>query len=175
MKRLLILLLLAVGLVIPTSALFTAPASAVTCSGIIQRDGNEAEFGYDVGAPGGALKHGWHHGRVFFKNCYQADGDRFVKIIGYNVILRQDNDPCANVDEWWYDPNAIHWWNPEPSKSINCEESSTGVVSWSPSTPVNVFRYLPANERCIGAEAKAGIAPGPDAQVKDVPTMCFLD
>lgn len=179
MKRILIALLLAVGLLTPMT--FIAPsAQAVTCGDTIIRDGDVESYHVDVGAPGGAYKNGYHYGRVYFKWCYPASGSRFAKVSGYSVINNQESDACANMDDFHYDPNAIGWWNPEPRRSIPCEDGGpTGVQSWSccgstDVNTVNVYASDPANERCIAAEAVAGIAPGGDFAIDDVPTICFL-
>ncbi len=178
MKKVLMVLALVVGFLVPVF-LAPPPASAVTCGDLIQRDGDVANYNVPVGQT--SHKTGSHYGRVFFKWCYPASGPRFAKITGYNVVNNQDDDACANMDDFHYDPNAIGWWNPEPRKSIPCISSGgVGFLSWqccgsASATSVNVYATDPANERCIAAEAVAGIAPGNDFAITDVPTICFLD
>lgn len=178
MRKIFYSLLLLAGFLASTLAFtVTAPtaSAAITCdSSNTTRTGDTAYSGLTPGA-GGQYKNVHYNGIVVFKNCYD-NGVRFIKVFQYKVYFWQDTDDCDNVDEFHVNPNALNWWN-APEDQFNCLSGGGSETHVFVPTGgfVNVYATLPSNERCIGATVVAGIAPGPDENLANVPTMCFLD
>lgn len=172
MRKVMLVLAMLVGLLIPLGVFNAPAANAVTCGVPLT---NTGAWGAKWERPYGADMDFRFQGQVDFRFCSDSNGT-FAKVSEYRVVGDVSRSGgCGNVELFRVNPNVLNWWNPV-AKEKSCGGTWQKVWSWTPDSTcdcVNVYPSLPENERCIGSVVTLENVRAFDEN-KNVPTICVI-
>lgn len=147
MRKIILVLLMLIGFLMPVQLVTASSASAATCGDMRERSSTTrvGQISSTAGVWDATLE-------VRFRTCVRADGQTVARV--YNFAVLNDAQSCGFLNEGiLVNPNVIGTWNPVGKDSTwpanNCQEYFW--FNWdAPGDWVTVFESDPANERCLG-------------------------